>query len=622
MLLGATAQAATTNVGPWVPIFSGIELASGQWTSGSSNQRVLCLRVDLTDPDIELFTTPKCTNCGSYETLAQNTSHFLEQYGVQVAINGGFYASSSGPGDVPLGTPEDVLGLAISKGTLVSSNQTTPVTPQGYLLAVMMFSTNNQAAFFPSNNPAASTAGIYTAVAGNRALLVGGTNRMVADNDLDPRTAVGLSADRRSLFLLTIDGRQPGWSDGANFHDTAEWLRRFGASDGLNLDGGGSTTMSMANCVGAATRLNRSSFVAAYGRERNIGQNFGVSAKPLPTDLKNLSVDPGNTTAIITWQTDLPGTTQVEYGLTTNYGSATPLDTRPLRHHVATLAGLAQGSNYYFLARSIVEGAPLEVACQFSTLRLSDATLVLPLNTGWKYATNNLDGVNWRAPAYPETGWALPSPALLVAGTTDPNVQPKNSVLPMNGASVFRTYYFRTHFAFSGSTNGLSLVFSNYVDDGAVFYLNGAEIYRLRMPAAPTVILNSTAAIGLPCAGTPQAGNALPTCPDVFTISGSLLTNLAQGDNVLAVEAHNYSTGNDVVFGSALIQVRPRQEQPELNLWREGDLMTLFWNGEGYTLQQATDLAATNRWTDVAGPVSQSPFNATNGGTTFYRLRN
>ena len=263
LLTCSAARAATVTVGAWTPVFKGIDLASGQQTAttgGEQNHQVLCLRVDLTDPDIVLFTTPKCTNCGSYEVLSENTSYFLEEYGLSVAVNGGNYASSLGPGDVALGTPEDVYGLAISKGTVVSPNMT------GYL-SVMLFTTNNQAIYIPTNSPATNTAGIFTGIAGNHALLLRGVNLQTATpNDLDPRTAIGLSQDRRYLFLMTIDGRQTGWSDGADFHDTGEWLKRFGASDGINMDGGGSTTMSIANCVGQAVRQNRSSFVAAYGR--------------------------------------------------------------------------------------------------------------------------------------------------------------------------------------------------------------------------------------------------------------------------------------------------------------------------------------------------------------------
>lgn len=622
------AQAATVTIGPWTPLFKGVELASG-WQqaqlAGEIEQRVLCLRVDLTDPDIELFTTPKCTNCGSYETLAQNTSHFLQQYGLQVAINGAFYASASGPGDVPLGTPEDVYGLAISRGTLVSPNQTTPVSPQGYILAVLMFRTNNQAVFIPSNNPPASIEGIYTAIAGNRALVVGGTNRMVpTPNDLDPRTALGVSADRRYLYLLAIDGRQPGWSDGADYYDTAEWLKRFGASDGINVDGGGSTTMVMADCVGGAIRLNRPSFVAAYGRERIIGHNFGVYAKPLPNPLKALTITPGSTTALITWFTDMPATTQVEYGLSTNYGAATPLDSRLLRRHVATLTGLSQGSNYYFRARSTAGGQEWTYACQFRTLSALVTTQLFGLTQRWRYTTNNLDGVNWKAPAYNDAGWLGEGPGLLYVENSA-SVSPKNTPLPPPyGQTISRTYYFRTRFNFTGSVAGALLTFSNYVDDGAVFYLNGIEVYRLRMPAAPTPITYSTAATGVPCAGTAQAGDALPSCPDVFTLSGSVLTNLVQGENVLAVEVHNYGTltSGDIVFGMALLLHRPVITPPRLDLWLEDGHGTLFWNGEGFILQQSTNPTGPGSWSDVPGPVTRSPYAITNPGTMFYRLRN
>jgi hypothetical protein len=58
----------------------------------------------------------------------------------------------------------------------------------------------------------------------------------------NPRTAVGIMVDG-SLLLVTVDGRQPGHSDGTTLRETAELLRALGAVDALNLDGGGSTTM-------------------------------------------------------------------------------------------------------------------------------------------------------------------------------------------------------------------------------------------------------------------------------------------------------------------------------------------------------------------------------------------
>ena len=619
----ACAPAATVIVGSWTPTFKGVDLASGQQIAtvgGEQNQNVLCWRVDLTDPDVQLFGTPHCTNGCALETLAENTSHFLEQYGLQAAINGGFYASSAGPSDSPLGTPDDVLGLAISQGAIVSTANNNTYA------AAMLFTTNKQAFFVPTNSsPGTNTSGIYTAISGNLALLVGGINvRTPTPSDLDPRTAVGLSQDRRYLYLMTLDGRQAGGSDGTDFYNMGEWLKRFGAWDGINVDGGGSTTMVMANCEGKAVRLNSSSFVAQYGRERNVGHNFGVYARPLQTDIKDLSVTAGSTTATITWRTDVEATAQIEYGLTASYGSATALDSRLLKRHAATLNNLVQGSNYFFRVISVTSGGQtLTQACSLTTFATYNTTQVFGLTNSWKYNTNNFDGVNWKTNGFNDSAWSS-GPGLLYALETASYVAPRNTVMPpLSGTVVMRTYYFRTQFNFSGNAAGAALTFSNYVDDGAVFHLNGTEIYRLRMAAAPTVIAYATPANGTPCVGQPQQGDAATTCPDVFTISGNLLTNLVQGTNVLAVETHNFGSGTaDIVFGSALFQSIPVVTPPRLTAWMEGNHGTIFWNAAGYTLQRSADLSSTNNWVNVPGPIMQSPYYVTNGTTYFYRLKN
>ena len=618
LLFGHVAFGATVTVGPWQPLFQGVDLASGRQqavTTREVDHQVLCLRIDLSDPDVQLFTTPHCDGCSS-ETLSENTSHFLTQYGLQVAINGGFFSSSLGPADTPLGTPDDVYGLAISEGQVVS-----PADDPGYA-ATLMFTTNKQVVFRPTNSPPASTTGMFTAISGNHALLRNGVNlRTATPFDLDPRTAIGVSEDRRYLYLLTIDGRQPGWSDGADFRDTGEWLKRFGAADGINVDGGGSTTMAMADCVGGPIRLNRPSYVEQYGRERIIGHNFGVRARPLPTGLLNLNPEPAATTCLLTWLTDQPGTTQVQYGLTTNYGSATPLETRLVRNHVATLAGLERGTTYFFQAISTVDGQSFTQACQFTTLSSMVTAQAFGLTQVWTYTTNNLDGLDWTEPDYDDTGWLGSGPGLLCVENSA-YVTPKNTALPPGfGLPIPRTYYFRTHFTFTGEGAGGSLTFSNYVDDGAVFYLNGVELRRLRMPAAPTVILNSTAATSSACAGTAQSGDAAAECPDLFSISGDLMDALVPGDNVLAVEVHNRSSGSDLVFGTALFMSTLVPETPSLRLWMEDNVATLFWNGEGFTLQEASGLSGAGGWSDVPGPVTRSPFAVANQVTRFYRLR-
>ena len=45
------------------------------------------------------------------------------------------------------------------------------------------------------------------------------------------------------ILLVTVDGRQPGYSVGLSFPEEAAVMRALGAEEALNLDGGGSTTM-------------------------------------------------------------------------------------------------------------------------------------------------------------------------------------------------------------------------------------------------------------------------------------------------------------------------------------------------------------------------------------------
>lgn len=62
-----------------------------------------------------------------------------------------------------------------------------------------------------------------------------------------PRTAVGLAHDGRELLLVVVDGRQKPYSDGMTLRELAELFRSLGASQALNLDGGGSSTFVLAD---------------------------------------------------------------------------------------------------------------------------------------------------------------------------------------------------------------------------------------------------------------------------------------------------------------------------------------------------------------------------------------
>ncbi len=62
-------------------------------------------------------------------------------------------------------------------------------------------------------------------------------------NGRNPRTLIGTGADGR-ILLVTIDGKRPS-SVGTTLTETAKVAKSLGMQDAVNLDGGGSTTMSV-----------------------------------------------------------------------------------------------------------------------------------------------------------------------------------------------------------------------------------------------------------------------------------------------------------------------------------------------------------------------------------------
>jgi exopolysaccharide biosynthesis protein len=90
--------------------------------------------------------------------------------------------------------------------------------------------------------------------------------------DAHPRTLVGWNANER--FLVVVDGRQPDYSVGLALPDAAKLLALVGATEGINLDGGGSSTLTIRGTV-----VNRPSdrLVVRDGREQ-------IVTTPSPSD--------------------------------------------------------------------------------------------------------------------------------------------------------------------------------------------------------------------------------------------------------------------------------------------------------------------------------------------------
>ena len=72
------------------------------------------------------------------------------------------------------------------------------------------------------------------------------------------------------------------------------------------------------------------------------------TAPPQGPVISNVLVVPGINAAAVTWTTDAASNSQINYGLSTAYGSSTTLDTTLTTLHSETITGLAAGTTYHY----------------------------------------------------------------------------------------------------------------------------------------------------------------------------------------------------------------------------------------------------------------------------------
>jgi hypothetical protein len=167
----------------------------------------------------------------------------------------------------------------------------------------------------------------------------------------------------------------------------------------------------------------------------------------------------------------------------------------------------------------------------------SNMALVELGTSSWQVngAGSDLGGA-WLDPLYDDTqaGWS--SGQGLFGYTPTPAAYPPLKTALTGGSS---TYYFRTRFGWSNQVANVAFVVTNYLSDGAVYYLNGVEVKRVRMPEG---------AVGF---GTSATAAASPLgSVEVFGIKGEALF---LGENLLQVETHQSpGTAADMVFGLSL----------------------------------------------------------------------
>lgn len=246
----------------WKPLFQGIDTVhqSARLPRPLEGQ---ALRVDLRARGIRFLATPSARRPDCH-TIGRVTSRFLKENRLQAAINAAPFAPVYSAELKPM----KVVALTVSRGRVVS-----PATE----LPALLITRRNRASIA---EPPFDLRGVYTAVGGFGVVLrggkVGGTGP-----PLHPRTAAGISGDGRYLYLLVVDGRQAGYSEGITTAEVGEWLKNLGASDGINLDGGGTSAMAVQGADGRPVLLNRPIHAGIPGNERPSASHLGIYARKL-----------------------------------------------------------------------------------------------------------------------------------------------------------------------------------------------------------------------------------------------------------------------------------------------------------------------------------------------------
>ena len=245
--------------------------------------------IDLTAPGIGVLVTPGLPTPETkklrgleapipVEVPARTTEEFLSEFKLQLAINANFYypVRDNGPWDYypRSGEMVNAVGQAISNGSEYSAGESR--------WPVLCFSTNKRAQILSSRK---CPKGTDQAVAGSAILVAFGEPVSVDknspdNNGLHPRTVVAIDQLGKKLWLVIVDGRQPRYSEGVTLAEMAKILVELGVDTAMNLDGGNSTTLVVANrkqpCLLNSPIRNRIPML-----QRSVANHLGIYARPL-----------------------------------------------------------------------------------------------------------------------------------------------------------------------------------------------------------------------------------------------------------------------------------------------------------------------------------------------------
>jgi len=202
-------------------------------------------------------------------------------------------------------------------------------------------------------------------------------------------------------------------------------------------------------------------------------------------------------------------------------------------------------------------------------LSLATGAQLLAPGGSWKYLDNGSNqGTAWRAAAFNDAAWASGAGQLGFGDGDEATVLQSGHI----------TYYFRKHLNIA-DVNALpgSLILSMIHDDGAVVYVNGAEVLRTSLlPQSGTITYTTGTSTYLP---TAQENNFFD-----YSIPSSYFQT---GDNVIAIEVHNQTTSSsDVSFDCKINESVPQDPDGPYVFFRNNSyIVKSIDRTQGFTTQ-------------------------------------
>ncbi len=193
---------------------------------------VHALKVDLQNPHITVITSESALFTDTQGTIrAETTRTFAKRHHTTIAFNAAVFQTDS----MLFSRYRKIIGLHISNYRQMS--------PPNKNFGAILFFDDGTAKIIDSQKAADIPPNTVCAVSGFWTILRNGAIIPSHVKIRDSRIIVGLADEGRTLFIVAVEAENTKKSQGLTYNESALLMKKIGADDALQLDGGGSTTV-------------------------------------------------------------------------------------------------------------------------------------------------------------------------------------------------------------------------------------------------------------------------------------------------------------------------------------------------------------------------------------------